>query len=92
MLTHLTDGHNDLPINIRKHYKNHIYGSNFTLPFADGTMEGHADLLHLKQGLVGGTFWSVFVPCPKDWDDFSNINYAAGTIYTHFLSIKGFSC
>ncbi|KOC12271.1 putative dipeptidase [Aspergillus flavus AF70] len=67
--TPLIDGHNDLPINIRKHYKNHIYGSNFTKPFADGTLEGDTDLLRLKQGLVGGTFWSVFVPCPKNWID-----------------------
>ncbi|OGM41932.1 (S)-2-hydroxy-acid oxidase [Aspergillus bombycis] len=68
----LIDGHNDLPINIRKHYKNHIYGSNFTKPFADGTLEGDTDLLRLRQGLVGGTFWSVFVPCPKNRIDPSN--------------------
>lgn len=42
-------------------------------------MGGHVDLPRLKRGYVGGTFWSVFVPCPKDWTDFSDENYAAST-------------
>ncbi|KAJ5194535.1 uncharacterized protein N7498_007973 [Penicillium cinerascens] len=75
--TPLIDGHDDFPIFIRQFYHNHIHESNFTKSFADGTLGGHVDLLRLKRGHVGGTFWSVFVPCPADWTDFSDENYAA---------------
>lgn len=60
-------------------YHNHIHESNFTKSFADGTMKYHVDLPRLKRGRVGGTFWSVYVPCPTDWTDFSDENYAAST-------------
>lgn len=64
---------------VRLSYNNRIQEANFTKSFADGTMEGHVDLPRLKQGYVGGTFWSVFVPCPSDWTDFADENYAAST-------------
>lgn len=70
------DGHDDLPILVRMLFKNRIYGDNFTIPFTNGTMKGHVDLPRLSQGKVGGTFWSVFVECPKDGMDFSDENYA----------------
>lgn len=76
-LTVLLDGHDDFPIVIRVFYKNHIEGSNFTEPFTHGKFPMHVDLPRLKKGLVGGTFWSVFVPCPANWTDFSDANYAA---------------
>lgn len=62
---------------VRMVVKNRIYNDNFTTPFVDGTLKGHVDLPRLAQGKVGGTFWSVFVECPKDGMDFSNENYAA---------------
>ncbi|KAJ5611356.1 hypothetical protein N7510_008075 [Penicillium lagena] len=74
--TPLIDGHDDFPIMIREVFKNHIYGDNFTSLFVNGNMPLHVDLPRLRQGMVGGTFWSVYVPCPKDWSDFSNENYA----------------
>ncbi|GAD97751.1 hypothetical protein PVAR5_6431 [Paecilomyces variotii No. 5] len=74
--TPLIDGHNDLPILIRMLYRNHIYDRNFTDAFANGNLSGHVDLPRLSEGKVGGTFWSVFVPCPKDGTDFSDENYA----------------
>ncbi|KAJ9243870.1 hypothetical protein DTO169E5_2212 [Paecilomyces variotii] len=72
----LIDGHNDLPFLIRMLYGNHIYDKNFTESFTHGNLSGHVDLPRLFEGKVGGTFWSVFVPCPKDGMDFSDENYA----------------
>ncbi|KAF7596907.1 hypothetical protein BBP40_011952 [Aspergillus hancockii] len=74
--TPLIDGHDDLPILIRAYYGNHIYQKNFTTDFVHGGFPGHVDLPRLSKGRVGGTFWSVFVQCPKDWEDFSDANYA----------------
>lgn len=72
----LIDGHNDLLILIRAIWGNHIYESNFTKPFEDGDMVGHFDLPRADKSLMGGTFWSAWVPCPADGFDFSNENYA----------------
>ncbi|KAJ5982882.1 Peptidase M19 renal dipeptidase [Penicillium waksmanii] len=74
--TPLIDGHDDFPILIRERYHNHIYGPNFTESFIHGNLSGHVDLPRLRRGYVGGTFWSVFVPCPADGTDFSDENYA----------------
>ncbi|KAJ5238999.1 hypothetical protein N7468_003618 [Penicillium chermesinum] len=78
ILTHtpLIDGHNDLPILLRIHLKNHIYGDNFTEAFKSGKFVGHTDIGRLRQGRVGGSFWSVFVPCPDNKTDFSDEAYA----------------
>lgn len=76
-LTTLTDGHNDLAIMIRFLYQNQIYDENFTKPFTEGGMYGHVDLPRLKDGKVGGSFWSAFVPCPANGTDFSDANYDA---------------
>ncbi|GFG19574.1 putative dipeptidase CPC735_014430 [Aspergillus udagawae] len=73
--TPLIDGHNDLPILIRAFYNNKIYADNSTFPFTQGNLKGHVDLPRLSKGKVGGTFWSVFVPCPKHWEDFSDATY-----------------
>ncbi|KAK5124031.1 hypothetical protein LTR85_002228 [Meristemomyces frigidus] len=72
----LIDGHNDLLILIRAIYGNHIYHSNFTKPFEDGGMVGHFDFPRAETGMLGGTFWSAWVPCPADGFDFSDANYA----------------
>jgi membrane dipeptidase len=80
--TPLIDGHDDFPIFIRMFYHNHIHESNFTESFVNGTLGGHVDLPRLKNGHVGGTFWSVYVPCPADWTDFSDENYAASVRMT----------
>jgi len=73
---HNLDGHDDLPILVRMNYNNRIYGDNFTSPFTNGSLTGHVDLPRLSKGKVGGTFWSVFVECPKDGLDWSDENYA----------------
>ncbi|KAJ5557354.1 Peptidase M19 renal dipeptidase [Penicillium frequentans] len=74
--TPLIDGHDDFPIFIRSVFHNHIHSANFTDAFLNGTLPAHVDLPRLKRGHVGGTFWSVFVPCPTDWTDFSDETYA----------------
>ncbi len=71
----LIDGHNDLLIRTRGQYRNHIYYSNFTEPFANGGMPGMVDLPRLKKGRSGGAFWSAFYPCPRDIYDFSTEAY-----------------
>lgn len=74
--TPLIDGHNDLAILIRERYNNHIYDEKFQKLFSEGGMPAHVDLPRLKEGKVGGAFWSAFMPCPKNGSDFSNENYA----------------
>ncbi|KAJ5159401.1 dipeptidase [Penicillium canariense] len=74
--TPLIDGHDDFPIQIRARFHNHINSPNFTDSFRHGTLPGHVDLPRLKKGQVGGTFWSVYVPCPEGWEDFSDETYA----------------
>jgi membrane dipeptidase len=54
----LVDGHNDLPWAIRGAARPHdvaAYDLRTRTP-------GHTDLPRLKQGMVGGQFWSVYVP------------------------------
>lgn len=70
------DGHDDFAIFIRSAFGNHIYQENFTEPFENGGLPMHVDLPRLRQGLNGGAFWSVYVPCPANGTDFSDENYA----------------
>ena len=41
-------------------------------------MPAQVDLPRLKDGKIGGAFWSAFVLCPKNGSDFSDANYAEG--------------
>ena len=54
----LIDGHNDLPWRIRNHEPAPMdvraYG-------VEGRMGGHTDIPRLREGRVGGQFWSVYV-------------------------------
>ncbi|KAH7118722.1 putative dipeptidase [Dendryphion nanum] len=63
--TPLIDGHNDLAYYLRWAYSNHIYQDNFTVPWKTGKLGGEVDLFRLREGQVGGTFWSIYVDCPK---------------------------
>ncbi|KAJ5813217.1 Peptidase M19 renal dipeptidase [Penicillium robsamsonii] len=74
--TPLIDGHDDLPILVRERFHNRVNDRNFTEAFVKGNFPGHVDIPRLKQGRVGGTFWSVFVPCPENGTDLSDENYA----------------
>ncbi len=55
----LIDGHNDLPWAIRE-----AKGAPMDVEAYDLTKKtpGHTDLPRLRQGLVGGQFWSIYIP------------------------------
>jgi membrane dipeptidase len=71
----LIDGHVDFLIFIRALFKNRIYDENFTEPFEKGGLPGHVDVPRIESGMIGGTFWSAWVPCPADGFDFSDETY-----------------
>lgn len=56
--TPLIDGHNDLPFLFRLQLRNQIYDQEFS--FSNG-LGSHTDLKRMRQGQVGGQFWSTFV-------------------------------
>jgi len=64
----LIDGHNDLPWQIREKFKNHMQEvdlmdtTKLDPPF-------HTDIPRLKTGMVGGQFWSVYVPVERKGAD-----------------------
>lgn len=59
--TPLIDGHNDFPFLLRQQLKGKIYGHDF-----ETTRTGnHSDFQKMKEGMVGGQFWSVYVPAPE---------------------------
>jgi membrane dipeptidase len=57
--TPLVDGHNDLPWAIRENttapHDVEAYDLRKTAP-------GHTDLARLKKGMLGGQFWSIYIP------------------------------
>ncbi|KAJ7594692.1 membrane dipeptidase-domain-containing protein [Mycena floridula] len=64
------DGHIDLPILVRSLYRN-----NVTALDLNDKIPGHVDIPRLRQGKVGGFFWSVYVGCPQpeaEGEDFLN--------------------
>ncbi|CUA73835.1 hypothetical protein RSOLAG22IIIB_01354 [Rhizoctonia solani] len=61
----LIDGHIDLPIMVRDEYRNNI--TRFDM---NKRMKYHVDIPRLRQGKVGGFFWSVFVDCAESGPDF----------------------
>ncbi|KAJ7690666.1 membrane dipeptidase-domain-containing protein [Mycena rosella] len=52
------DGHIDLPILLRMLYANNVSAVDLTKE-----LPGHVDIPRLRQGKVGGFFWSVYVNC-----------------------------
>jgi len=64
------DGHIDLPILVRFRYANNV--SDFDL---HGRMPAHVDIPRLREGKVGGFFWSVFVECKNDGPYFTLPSY-----------------
>lgn len=80
--TPLIDGHNDLAIFLRFAYKNQIHTAEFTSKFEHGGMGANVDLPRLHAGLVGGAFWSAFVPCPANASDLSDASYGSAVSTT----------
>jgi len=60
--TPLIDGHNDLPFLLRQQLKGKIYGHDLETT----RLACHSDFQKMKDGMMGGQFWSVFVPAPED--------------------------
>lgn len=60
--TPLIDGHNDFPYLLRHQLHNQIYDHDFE----NERLGSQTDFEKMKQGMMGGQFWSVFVPCPED--------------------------
>jgi len=66
--TPLVDGHNDLPWAIRNDPR--ARGDVAAYDLRQRT-PGHTDIARLRQGMVGGQFWSVYVP-----GDYADSGYA----------------
>lgn len=60
--TPLIDGHNDFPFLLRQQLQSKIYDHDFE----SEVLQSHTDFRKMREGMMGGQFWSVFVPCPKD--------------------------
>ncbi|XP_033304228.1 dipeptidase 1-like isoform X1 [Bombus vosnesenskii] len=69
----LIDGHNDFAWNLRKHrgntkLKDFPFDENLSRNISWGS-QWQTDLVRLRQGIVGGQFWSVYVPCEAQFLD-----------------------
>lgn len=73
--TPLIDGHNDLPQQPRACFHGRIH-DNPKFNLEDGFTRGMTDIPRLKQGAVGGQFWSVCVPCLRSAENFSTPEYS----------------
>ncbi|KXS20606.1 hypothetical protein M427DRAFT_108135 [Gonapodya prolifera JEL478] len=62
------DGHNDWPLKLRWHLGAHIAGSDLTDLPED---EFNTDIKRIREGLLGGQFWSVYVPCQRNFTAYS---------------------
>jgi membrane dipeptidase len=58
----LVDGHNDLPWEYRKRYQNHMDKIDLRAGTAKLDPPLHTDIPRLRQGGLGGQFWSVYIP------------------------------
>ncbi|RJT22634.1 membrane dipeptidase [Chakrabartia godavariana] len=61
----VVDGHNDVPEQVRDRFDNDLSKFNFNDTTNTATASNiamHTDLARLKKGMVGGQFWSVYVP------------------------------
>ncbi len=58
----LIDGHNDLPYQYEERAKDHLAQIDIRQDQSKLTPPLHTDIARLRQGRVGGQFWSVYVP------------------------------
>ncbi|KAI1336687.1 membrane dipeptidase [Xylariaceae sp. FL0016] len=73
--TPLIDGHNDLPQQPRACFHGKIH-DNPKFDLAKGFTRGMTDIPRLREGAVGGQFWSVCVPCLRSAENFSTPEYS----------------
>lgn len=60
--TPLVDGHNDLPWQYKQRHDNRLAPLDVSKPQSELDPPLHTDLPRLREGGVGGQFWSVYVP------------------------------
>ncbi|KAK7418927.1 hypothetical protein QQX98_003630 [Neonectria punicea] len=70
--TPLIDGHNDLPWQLRIELHNRIYDGKVDF---EKKLLGHTDLQRMRQGQVGGQFWSVYVDCDPQQHHFEDASW-----------------
>jgi len=58
----LIDGHNDLPYQYEERVKDHLAQIDISQDQSKLTPPLHTDTARLRQGRVGGQFWSVYIP------------------------------
>ena len=58
----LIDGHNDLPWQYEERVKNHLAQIDIRQDQSKITPPLHTDIARLRQGRLGGQFWSVYIP------------------------------
>ena len=58
----LIDGHNDLPWQYRERVKNQLAKIDIAQDQSKLEKPLHTDIARLREGRVGGQFWSVYVP------------------------------
>ncbi|KAI1459620.1 membrane dipeptidase-domain-containing protein [Annulohypoxylon moriforme] len=71
--TPLIDGHNDLPWQLRIELHNRIYDGELDLT---KKLLGHTDLRRMREGMVGGQFWSVYTECDFRQQNFEDPTWA----------------
>ncbi|KAF4956252.1 hypothetical protein FSARC_11651 [Fusarium sarcochroum] len=65
----LIDGHNDLPWLLRVELHNRIRDERFD---PHQKLLGHTDITRMRQGQMGGQFWSVYVHCDAAQEHFQD--------------------
>ncbi|KAL4865297.1 hypothetical protein BDV12DRAFT_188257 [Aspergillus spectabilis] len=73
--TPLIDGHNDLPQQPRAISHGRIY-NHPKFDLEKGFERGMTDIPRLRDGAVGGQFWSICVPCLRSAENFSTPEYS----------------
>ncbi len=61
MTTPLIDGHNDFPYLLRQQLHNEIYAHDLR-----DNLACHTSLEKMRRGMMGGQFWSIYVPNPEE--------------------------
>lgn len=60
--TPLIDGHNDIPWQYRQRAGNHLDGLDLAADLTRLESPTHTDIARLREGRLGGQFWSVYIP------------------------------
>ena len=81
----LIDGHNDLPWQLRIELHNRIYDGSVDF---NKKLLGHTDLQRMRQGMVGGQFWSVYVDCDTQQKHFEDPSVSSAMSIHSFQNVN----